>query len=58
MSDELNPEAGGDTAGETLPTVLVPVERSLIQKLRGTPRNQLAETIWTLVAYPGPGKTA
>ena len=46
------------TAGETLPTVLVPVERSLIQKLRGTPRNQLAETIWTLVAYPGPGKTA
>ena len=53
---------GGDrrnfTAGETLPTVLVPVERSLIQKLRGTPRNQLAETIWTLVAYPGPGKTA
>ena len=53
---------GGDrrnfTVGETLPTVLVPVERSLIQKLRGTPRNQLAETIWTLVAYPGPGKTA
>ena len=53
---------GGDhrnfTAGETLPTVLVPVERSLIQKLRGAPRNQLAETIWTLVAYPGLGKTA
>ena len=39
-------------AGEMLPTVLVPVQRSLIQKLTGGPRNQLAETTWTLIAYP------
>ena len=41
------------TAGETLPSVLVPVERSWVQKLKGAPQNELAETAWTLVAYPG-----
>ena len=40
------------TAGETLPSVLVPVERTLFQKLKGGPQNQLSETAWTLVAYP------
>ena len=49
---------GGDrrsfTAGETLPTVLIPASRSLIQKLKGDPQNQLAETTWTLIAVPEP----
>ena len=52
---------GGDrrsfTSGETLPTVLVPVQRSLIQKLKGAPQNQLAETTWTLIATPPSGET-
>lgn len=47
---------GGDrrnfTAGETLPTVLIPASRNLIQKLKGAPQNQLAETVWTLIALP------
>ncbi len=41
------------TAGETLSRVLVPVERSLFQKLKGAPQNELTETVWTLIAYPG-----
>ena len=49
---------GGDrrsfTAGETLPTVLIPASRSLIQKLKGDPQNQLAETTWTLIAVLEP----
>ena len=52
---------GGDrrsfTAGETLPTVLIPASRSLIQKLKGDPQNQLAETTWTLIATPPSGET-
>ena len=46
------------TSGETLPTVLVPVQRSLIQKLKGGPQNQLAETTWTLIATSSSGETA
>ena len=53
---------GGDrrsfTAGETLPTVLVPVQRGLIQKLKGGPQNQLAETTWTLIATSPSGESA
>ena len=40
------------TAGETMSSVLVPVERSLLQKLTGSPQSQLTETVWTLLAYP------
>ena len=46
---------GGDrrtfVAGETLPTILVPAPRSLIQKLKGDPQDQLVTTAWTLVGY-------
>ena len=46
---------GGDrrtfVAGETLPTVLVPAPRSLIQKLKGDPQDQLVTTAWKLVGY-------
>jgi hypothetical protein len=44
------------TAGETLSSVLVPVDRSFLQRLKGGPKNQLAETVWTLVAYTDGGK--
>jgi hypothetical protein len=40
------------TAGETLSSVLVPVERSFLQRLKGTPQNELTGTVWTLVAHP------
>ena len=47
---------GGDrrhfSAGETLSTVLVPVARSWLQKLKRAPQNQLAETVWTLIELP------
>ena len=53
---------GGDrrhfVAGEMLPTVLVPVQRSLIQKLKGAPQNRLAETTWTLIEWPTQNKDA
>jgi hypothetical protein len=39
------------TAGETLSSVLVPVERSFLQRIKGTPQNELAATVWTLIAY-------
>ena len=41
------------TAGETLSSVLVPVERGFFQKLKGSPQSQLIETVWTLVGYEG-----
>lgn len=34
--------------GEMLSSVLVPVERSFFQKLKGSPQSRLAKTIWTL----------
>ncbi len=40
------------TAGETLSSVLAPVERSFLQRLKGAPQNALTGTVWTLVAYP------
>ena len=40
------------TAGETLSSVLVPVERGFLQKLKDSPQSQLTETVWTLLAYP------
>jgi hypothetical protein len=40
------------TAGETLSSVLVPVERSFLQRLKGAPQNALTGTVWTLVSYP------
>lgn len=40
-------------AGETLSSVLVPVERGFLQKLKGRPQSQLTETVWTLVGYEG-----
>lgn len=47
---------GGDrrvfSAGETFPSVLVPVERGLVQRLKGEAANRLSETTWSLVAYP------
>lgn len=40
-------------AGMALPTVVVRgPERSFFQKLKNEPENHLAETTWTLVAYP------
>lgn len=36
------------TEGETLSSVLVPVERSFFQKLKGNPQSRLAGTTWTL----------
>ena len=36
------------TAGETLPSVLVPVERTLLQRLKGEAQNRHIETVWTL----------
>ncbi len=40
-------------AGMALPTVVVRrPERSFFQKLKNEPENRLAETTWTLVAYP------
>ena len=40
-------------AGMALPTVVVRgPERSFFQKLKGDPENRLAETTWTLAAYP------
>lgn len=39
------------TAGETLSSVLVPVERSFLQRLKGAPQNELTATVWTLLAY-------
>ena len=41
------------TAGETLSSVLVPVERGFFQKLKGSPQSQLIETVCTLVGYEG-----
>ena len=40
------------TAGETLSSVLTPVERSFLQRLKGAPQSELVGTVWTLVAYP------
>lgn len=37
--------------GEMLSSVLVPVERSFFQKLRGSPQSRLAKTIWTLESF-------
>jgi len=52
---------GGDrrnfATGETLPTVLVPVNRSWFRKLKGDPDKRQTETVWTLVAYPSPNET-
>jgi len=41
-------------AGETLASVLVRVDGSLLQKLKGSPQSQLTETVWTLVGYERP----
>lgn len=38
------------TEGEMLSSVLVHVERSFVQKLKGVPQNRLAETVWTLAS--------
>ena len=39
-------------AGQTLPEILVPVQRSVWQKLKGEPAQQLVDTTWTLVDIP------
>lgn len=45
--------------GWTFPEVIVRgPERSLWQKIRGFPRNRLAETTWTLVSYEAPPAAA
>ena len=40
------------TAGETLSSVVIPVERSFLQRIKGAPQSELASTVWTLIAYP------
>jgi hypothetical protein len=40
-------------SGETLPEVVVPVERSTWQKLKGAPARQVVQTMWTLEEIPG-----
>jgi hypothetical protein len=40
------------TVGETLSSVLAPVEHSFLQGLKGAPQSELTATVWTLVAYP------